>query len=58
MNSAINDPLMTPITPFERSLFELLDPATGELVSLETVPAFIEFMKKDHSVPFGSGADV
>lgn len=52
VNSAINDPLMTPITPFERELFELLDPESGELLSGDTVPSFIEFLKKDHSVDF------
>ena len=50
VNSAINDPLMTPITSFERDLFELLDPESGELLSVDTVPLFIEFLKKDHSL--------
>lgn len=55
--SAINDPLMTPITSFERDLFELLDPESGELLSVDTVPLFIEFLKKDHSVGFTRVAD-
>lgn len=50
MNQAINDPLMTPITSFERELFEMLDTESGELRNQEMVAKFLEFMKKEHSV--------
>ena len=50
MNATVNDPLMTPVTTFERDLFELLDPESGELQDVDTAPSFIEFLKMDHSV--------
>ena len=54
MNQAINDPLMTPVTPFERELFEMLDTESGELRNRKLVAKFLEFMKKEHSVRFFS----
>lgn len=50
MNQAVNDPLMTPITSFERELFGMLDVESGELASDEMVPKFLELMKQEHSV--------
>ena len=35
MNTVIRDKLMTPITPFERKLFDVVDPETGELFSVD-----------------------
>lgn len=50
MNKTINDSLMTPITPFERELFDLLDTETGELLSVDSVSPLMDILKKDHSV--------
>lgn len=50
MNKTINDSLMTPITPSERELFDLLDTETGELLSVDSVSPLMDILKKDHSV--------
>ena len=50
MNTVIRDNLMTPITPFERKLFDVVDPETGELFSVDYIPLFLNLIKESHSV--------
>ena len=52
MNCAIRDRLMVPVTPFERHLFDIIDPETGELFSIDHIPLLINLIKEEHSVCF------
>ena len=50
MNVTINDPIMTPIVPFERRIFEMVDPEDGDLISVDMIDPFLAFMKEEHTV--------
>ena len=50
MNNIINDPMMTPIVPFERQIFEMVDPEDGDLKSIDMVDTFLTFIREDHTV--------
>lgn len=50
MNKTINDELMTPITPFEREIFDIMDSETGELLSADYAPQLIDILKGEHTV--------
>ena len=50
MNTAIRDNLMVPVTSFERHLFDIVDPETGELFSIDHIPLLINLIKEEHSV--------
>ena len=50
MNTAIRDKLMVPVTSFERHLFDIVDPETGELFSIDDIPVLISLIKEAHSV--------
>ncbi|KAK8817402.1 hypothetical protein AV274_0190 [Blastocystis sp. ATCC 50177/Nand II] len=50
MNKTINDAMMTPITPFEREIFDLMDAETGELLSPDYAPQLIDLLKGEHTL--------
>ena len=50
MNKTINDAMMTPITPFVREIFDLMDAETGELLSPDYAPQLIDLLKGEHTV--------
>lgn len=52
MNNTINDSIMVPIVPFERRIFEMVDPDSGDLISIDMVSSFINLMKEEHTVLF------
>ena len=52
MNNTINDRMMVPIIPFERQIFEMVDAESGDLISIDMIPSFLNFVKEEHSVQF------